>query len=128
MGFNKELPESGFVQIFDCNFDQGIVFALGEREPSSESMLHFAIYKAHPEINAIFHGHNEKILANSDKLNLIQTAKEEPYGTIALAYAVLDTLKDNKNNFIVMKNHGFVSVAKTLDEAGETAIKVLQSI
>lgn len=124
IGFDKELSEDAFAQVFDCNFEQGVVFALGQREPSSESMLHFAIYKSRPEVNAIFHGHSHEILKNSTKLKLIETAKEQPYGTPDLAYEVLGVLKDN--NFIVMKNHGFISVAKTMDEAGNGTLKILE--
>ncbi len=126
MGFNKELSEDAFAQVFDCNFEQGVVFALGEREPSSESMLHFAIYKSRPEVNAIFHGHSAKILENYSSLKLVETVKEQPYGTPELAFEVLDVLKDN--NFVVMKNHGFVSVAETMDEAGNGTLKILFDI
>jgi len=119
MGYDKELPEDGFVLVKDCDFEKGIITAVGAREPSSESMMHFAIYRAYPEVQAILHGHSPEILANSKKLNLVETLKKEPYGTAALAQSVIKVL--NESNFVVMKGHGFVAVGKTLNEAGQLA-------
>ncbi len=119
MGYDKELPADGFVLVRDCDFEKGIITAVGAREPSSESMLHFAIYQARSEVNVIFHGHSPEILDNAQKLNLVETITQEPYGTAALAQSVLKVLGDN--NFVVMKGHGFVALGKTADEAGELA-------
>lgn len=123
-GFYHELSNSDFVQVIDCNFDQKVVFALGEREPSSESMLHFAIYKSRPEVNAIYHGHSDEILANVEKLKLVETIREQPYGTAELADEVLKVLGDN--NFVVMKNHGFVSLGSSCDEAGNNTLEKIK--
>jgi len=123
-GFYHELSDSDFVQVIDCNFDQKVVFALGEREPSSESMLHFAIYKSRPEVNAIFHGHSDEILANVENLKLVETVQEQPYGTAELAQEVLKVLGDN--NFVVIKNHGFVSLGSSYDEAGNNALEKIK--
>jgi len=119
MGFDKELPTDGFVLVKDCDFAKGIITAVGSREPSSESMLHFAVYQARPEVNAVFHGHSPEILANSKKLNLVETVTQEPFGTATLAQSVLKVLGDN--DFVVMKGHGFVALGEAIDEAGELA-------
>jgi len=126
MGYDKPLPDNGFVLVKDCDFENGIVTAVGEREPSSESMLHFAIYQARPEVNVIFHGHSPEILANSKKLNLVETLTQEPYGTAALADSVLKVLENN--NFVVMTGHGFVSLGKTIAEAGKGAIEKIERL
>jgi len=115
IGLQKELTDDCFVEVTDCDFEKMIVHASGAREPSSESMLHFSIYRERKDVNAIFHGHSESILTNAERLNILQTRQEEPYGSIELVKSVLDILDDN--NFIVMKNHGFLSLGKTMEDA-----------
>ena len=41
-----ELNDDHFVTVHGCDFEKGIVYASGTRDPSSESMLHYAIYLA----------------------------------------------------------------------------------
>jgi len=110
----------------DCDFKKKIVHAAGTREPSSESMLHYSIYRERNDVNAIFHGHSESILLIAQKLNIQQTLKEEPYGSIELVRSVLDIL--NQNNFIVMKNHGFLSLGKNMNEAMDRAMIIYNRI
>lgn len=110
-----------FVKVESVDFEKGLVFCHGQREPSSESMLHFAIYQKRPEINAVFHGHSPKILSSADKLKITQTKKEEPYGTSELVQSVLDVLKEH--NFLIMKNHGFLALGKAMREAGELTFR-----
>ena len=77
----------------------------------------------HNDVNAVFHGHNEAIVKNADRFGLPITHVEYDSGTIALAEEVLKVLDNNR--FIVLKNHGFVSVGKDMREAGEIALDVL---
>ena len=55
---------------------------------------------------------------------MVETEKEEEYGTVALVQGVLDVL--GENNFLIMKNHGFISLGKTMQEAGELSLKMLE--
>ncbi|MFA7653809.1 MAG: class II aldolase/adducin family protein [Candidatus Magasanikbacteria bacterium] len=126
IGIQENLPDSGFVLVENCDFDSGVVKVIGLRDPSSESFLHSAIYLARPEVNFIFHGHSNKILANVDNLNLVVTNTSPPYGTVAFARSALEVL--GQNNFIIMRDHGFVALGKTADEAGKYAIEVLERI
>ncbi len=121
--FDQNLSNDCFIKVTGCDFNNGIISADGMREPSSESMLHFAIYQQRPDINAIFHGHSKEVLEKADKLNLPQTKKEEPYGTIQLVNSVLEII--NNHSFIIMKNHGFIALAKTMGEAGQLATSYL---
>ena len=119
-------PESkeSFARVSSIDFEKQIVYAHGKREPSSESMFHFLIYQNRPDVNAIFHGHCDKLLKCYEKLNIPCTKKEEPYGTIELANQILDIL--DKNNFLIIKNHGFISLGSDMDTAGKSAIATLQ--
>ncbi|MCK4311794.1 MAG: S-methyl-5-thioribose-1-phosphate isomerase [Candidatus Cloacimonetes bacterium] len=116
IGLKNSLTNNSFVEVVNCDFENKTIYVNGTREPSSESMLHFAIYKIRPDINAIFHGHCAELLENASKLEIPTTFKEEPYGTIELVNSVLEII--DKNNFIIMKNHGFITIGKTMKEAG----------
>ena len=72
----------------DINVEQNKLCAYGEVEPSSESMTHGALYQKSKLINAIVHVHSPDIWRQAEMLNLASTAKEIPYGTPEMAYAV----------------------------------------
>jgi len=116
------LTADAFVRVHDCDSDRGIVRASGMREPSSESMLHFEIYKARRDIDAIFHGHCAPILERAEEMNLAVTRREEPFGSAALVRRVLEILEDR--TFIVMKNHGFLALGVDMESAGRLALRV----
>ena len=111
-----------FVRVITCDLEQKVVKAYGKKKPSSESILHYTIYKHRPEVNAIFHGHCDTILKNTTKLNLPETRIEVPYGTLELVELVKEIVYEG--NFLNMKNHGFLSLGKTLKEAGEQTLEV----
>ena len=114
---NKEnLTDACFVYVKDYSQKTNTFYVEGKKKPSSESIMHYLIYKTCKDINAVFHGHNDLIVKNSDKLKLPITKKEYEWGTIELAKEVLKVLDDNK--LIVLKNHGFVSLGKNMKEAG----------
>jgi L-ribulose-5-phosphate 4-epimerase len=120
-----DLPNESFVKVTAVDLDRQLIKAEGSLAPSSESMLHYAIYNERKDVGAIFHGHSPLILKNGGKLKLPATSQEEPYGSLALVRSVRDILPGN--NFIIMKNHGFLSLGRTPDEAGDQALKVLVS-
>ena len=82
------------------------------------------IYDANKDVQAVFHGYNDVIVNNAEKLGLPLTGKEFASGTIGLAKEVLKILGENK--MIVLKNHGFVSLGKRMDEAGKLALATLR--
>ena len=96
------------------------------RDPSSESMMHFEIYSRRGDVGAIFHGHDREITAYGSLLGLPRTEEEEPSGTTSLLREVMAVLGDE--NFIVMKNHGFLSLGRTMDEAGNLALRIHREI
>lgn len=116
-GKNDVDSPQAYVKVLSVDYKHQEVKAQGQREPSSESMLHQAVYDKRSDVNAIFHGHYDAIL-NDDRF--IHTKKQEQYGTIELVNSVLDVLA--QNNFIVMTGHGFLALGKNLDEAGKQAL------
>jgi len=116
------LSDHDLSQVDSFIIGENIVYYCGLKKPSSESLVHAVVYQARKEINAIFHGHSELIVKNASKLGMVETKKAEPEGTKELAKAVLEVLENN--NFIIMKNHGFISLGRTMEEAGRQAIEM----
>lgn len=123
IGLKSELNHEKFVLVRNVDLEKKRVQVSGLIEPSSESMLHWAVYKARPEINAIFHGHSEKLLLLSEKMPWTKTKNEVPYGSPDLVEEVLHVL--GNNNFIIIKNHGFLSLGISMLEAGDNALSKL---
>jgi len=121
---DESTTKNKFVTVPRVDLEKGIVYAIGSRKPSSEAMVHYAIYRARPDVQVVFHGHCDKISRNAEKLNIPITSKEEPYGTIALVKKVLETLDDLY--FLEMKNHGFLALGKSLDETGNLTLEFLK--
>ncbi|MBD3164203.1 aldolase [Candidatus Woesearchaeota archaeon] len=116
------LNDEDFVEVRSCSLDNSKVTVIGRREPSSETMLHCAVYGKRPEIRVIFHVHDEYAVGRCEELGLKCTAKEYPYGSRELAAEVLKII--GSHDYIVMKNHGIISLGATTDEAGERIIGV----
>ncbi|MEE9189272.1 MAG: class II aldolase/adducin family protein, partial [Candidatus Neomarinimicrobiota bacterium] len=112
-----EIREEDFVEVKIVDVDQKRIYVKGSKEPSSESFIHDEVYQQSPPVQAIFHGHSDLMLAHYRALKLPVTKNEQPYGTIALMNEVLEALKDK--NIIIMKNHGFIALGKTMDEVGQ---------
>jgi len=111
-----KLKADDFVIVEDCSLADKKVFVKGVRKPSSESMMHFVIYKTLPEVSAVFHGHHEGLLMNAHLLNIPVTKKVCDYGSEELVESIQPLL--GKHNFFIIREHGFLSMGSTLDEAG----------
>jgi ribulose-5-phosphate 4-epimerase/fuculose-1-phosphate aldolase len=118
----EKLGHHDFVRVVESYPEKMEVVAEGKRDPSSESMMHYEIYRRRSDVNAIFHGHDKEITVNASLLGLPETGKEELPGTVELMREVIRIL-DN-NNFIVMKNHGFLALGKNMDEAGSLSLLI----
>ena len=117
----NNLKDGSFFHVTGVGPAEKQVSGYGLKPPSSESLLHFAIYRKRRDVNAIFHGHCAELLDNAHAAGIPQTFKEEPYGTKALVNSVLKIL--GKNDLIIMKGHGFISLGKDMDDAGDRALK-----
>ncbi|MCD4793125.1 MAG: class II aldolase/adducin family protein [Bacteroidales bacterium] len=119
---SKKMLNSDFSEVTECILEEKIITATGIKPPSSESFMHYLIYKNFPEINAVFHGHSKEIMNKAKQLNLPVTEKELPYGTVELAKSAVNILKTGK--FAVLKNHGFISIGKSMKEAGQILLNL----
>jgi len=120
----ENLSNDCFVYVKNYGEQSNTVYVEGSRQPSSEALMHYLIYKTRKEVNAVFHGHNDTIIMNAEKLGFPVTEKEHEPGTTELAKEALKVLGDK--NLIVLKNHGFVSLGRTMKEAGELALATLK--
>ncbi len=120
----NNLSNDSLVSVINYDVYKNVFYIEGKKEPSIESIIHYLIYNTRDEINAIFNGHHDLILKNAEKLKLPITKNEQPEGTMELANEVLDILRDN--DFVVIRNHGFVSLGRNIKEAGDLAIKILK--
>ncbi|MDI6731624.1 MAG: class II aldolase/adducin family protein [Candidatus Margulisbacteria bacterium] len=121
-GIKSDFTLDSFVLVTSVNFKRRIVYAVGKRLPSSESMLHYAIYKKRKDVNAVFHGHSQAILDYAEKVNLPMTKNEKPYGSTALVNEVEKILK--KIYFLIVKKHGFLSLGKNINQAGKMVLAI----
>ncbi len=101
--------------------ERRVVYARGAFAPSSEAIMHHAVYAARRDVNAVFHGHGDEIVKRAEALGFPQTRKFEEYGTLELAREAVKTL--GKRDFIVLRAHGFLSVGASMREAGEQALR-----
>ena len=111
-----------FVFVKNTDLQKKIIHATGLRNPSSETMIHHVIYKTRNDVNVIFHGHFNELLQNYSRIGLVSTKKFAHYGTIELVESLLEVLE--QNNFIILKEHGFISLGKNIDKSGELILEI----
>ena len=127
---NSSLKESTtndkFYKVSRVDADHLKLYASGvlEKKPSSEAMLHDAIYKHRKDVMAILHGHCEAITKNAIKIGIVTTNEFVESGTSKIVESVIEVL--DQQNIIEIKDHGFLSLGKTIDEAGKLAIKMME--
>ncbi len=115
------LKSSDFVIVEECDVENMKVYVNGTRFPSSESMMHFKIYETLPQVNAVFHGHYQEFLDQAGKIGLPVTEKVCDYGSQELIESIVPML--GQHNFFLIREHGFLSLGKSLDEAGGNALE-----
>ncbi len=122
----SRLTSEDLVYVMAVQFAPPVLTVAGRHEPSSESLMHAAIYAARPAVGAVFHGHSDAILRAAGRLGLPVTQREQPYGTPAMADAVLDVLSGH--SLVIMRNHGFVALGRTPAEANAAVEKLLAKL
>lgn len=120
----QDLPAEAFVSVYGTTDGGKAVLAGGTQDPSSESLLHFHVYETRREVMAVFHGHSREILKKADLLGLPVTETAEPFGSMKLVQSVLRVL--GNHSFLILRKHGFLSMGRTMRDAGEQAEAVLK--
>ena len=94
----------------------------GPQKPSSEAMLHGLILERFGQVGAVVHAHDEAVTSGKAAEHLPQTAREEPYGTVALAELAAAAVAGG-GEIIVLRNHGYVAVGQDLDSATDVVVR-----
>lgn len=120
-----DLTREGIILVVDYEQETNTAKVKGRSEPSSETPMHWLIYRSFPEVKAIVHAHDPLVLENPglvERLGIETTAREIPYGTFELAGEVVSALK--KSRYILIKKHGSLAVGENLADAMNLMLKV----
>jgi hypothetical protein len=124
----RDLEINQYAMVERCDPDSNTVWCKGELNASAESMSHYAIYTALPEVQAVVHIHNRPLW---DKyLNLLPTTSPEiEYGTPAMAGEITRILylpETHSKKVIIMGGHeeGIISFGQTLEEAARIILEL----
>jgi L-fuculose-phosphate aldolase len=121
MSPTEELKQDNFCHVVDFDEATHTFIYEGKAIPSSECLLHHALYKSQPQINAILHGHSALFNRFANRLNIPVTASFQQYGTPELAESAL-ALMDGVTRFFILKEHGFVALGEDLEQAGNLTL------
>ena len=94
----------------------------GPLPPSTDALLHWRVYQRRPEIHAILHGHDAAALANAQALRLPITGPSAAKPSMALVEDACRLIADH--DYILLRDHGFLVLGRTIDEAGELAREI----
>jgi len=131
-GNYKTLDASHFSTVVKFDIKKNWVECEGPLIASSESMSHAVIYQARPEVNAVFHVHDLDLWKKW--LHKIPTTSETAtYGSPEMANEIIQLFETTtvvQQKLFAMAGHeeGLFSFGKTLDEAGNVLLELLQSI
>ncbi len=103
--------------VFVKRIERGRVYAIGGT-PSSESMMHYEIYKMRRDAAAVLHFHDDRLLERADW----SVVGPFPYGSRKLAEAV--AAASEITDKIKIEGHGFVIIAKD----GKGLLEILDRI
>jgi len=67
-GKNKgEMVAGDVVEVVGFDFENLVAKVRGGKEPSSETPMHWLIYKRFPEVNAVVHAHDKSVVEDTEK-------------------------------------------------------------
>ncbi len=98
---------------------QWVVRGAGRRLPSTDALLHWRVYQARPEIAAILHGHDSTTLRAARRLGIPLTASDGRAPSMALLEEACQLAR--QHDYVLMRAHGFLSLGRSVAEAGERA-------
>jgi len=116
----ETLGKEDLVEVLSCDKGKKEVRVNGLLNPSSEAFMHQLIYDAMPEVKAVFHLHDNEVVAKGEAMGLPITA-DTPYGSIERAEDTLKSLKGG--NYVVLRNEGMVAAGRSMQEAGELTLE-----
>lgn len=93
----------------------------GHRPPSRDSFVHGTVYARQPQAQAIFHLHDQAMLAAAPELGLPSTEEYFPAGTVESVRQIERFLDRHAGvQYFVLVEHGIVAWGADPDSIGET--------
>jgi ribulose-5-phosphate 4-epimerase/fuculose-1-phosphate aldolase len=111
------LREDDLVRVVGCDRTAAgcrIVYD-GPGLPSTDALMHLEIYARRPEITAIVHAHDERVLARASALGIPATQRSAATSSLALIEEVagLSTCHD----YLILRGHGVLALGRTIEAA-----------
>jgi ribulose-5-phosphate 4-epimerase/fuculose-1-phosphate aldolase len=123
-GKYSELNGLQYTRVLDYDIDRLKIQMMGAIEASSEALTHAAIYDSNPNIKAVFHIHSKVIWEEmiADKSDF--TEASIPYGTVEMAKATQECIKNKDRGVFCMHGHedGIVIYGTSTEEAGSLTL------
>ncbi len=123
----ERLQADDFTHVLGQDDSTGIFLTEGLFAPSSETYLHYVLYRSQPHINAILHGHCPLLNIHAEALNIPVTTEFHAYGTLELAQSALDIV-DRTTSFFILRDHGFVALGEDIATAGKLTLDYFHNL
>ena len=129
-GHLAHLQAHHYSKVIECDLKKGSVTAEGLIPPSSESLTHYGMYEANPNINYVFHVHHQKLWEMMCNGPFDFISDDVPYGTQAMAEAASQLMGTKTSGIFVMKGHedGIISYGATPEEAGKIILELYRKL
>ena len=129
-GALRTLSSAHFCLVEVASFEHNYVRSIGKLPASSESMTHGAIYAANDAVQCVIHIHSRRLFDVLVGCGALTTVKDIPYGTPAMAAAVMglaQTYRDLPVLF-VMAGHdeGVVAYGASIESTIECIVSTVQ--
>jgi hypothetical protein len=119
MGDFEKIKTSDFIEIVDFDPVKNILLVMGNQEPRVNAPLHWFIFHARSEINAIIQINDLEII---EKIKKFPTTKNEyPICSIDQIKDVMKCLRKSKN--VIIKNQGALFVGNSLNDVEKFVIE-----
>lgn len=93
-GAHEILGLTGYCLIPKIDINSNRVWSYGHLKASSETMTHAAIYQSASKVNYVVHVHDKALYTQlCSQESAIKTQENIPYGTVEMAYALMEIAK-----------------------------------
>lgn len=129
-GHLAHLQAHHYTRVIDCDLKKGFVTAEGLIPPSSESLTHFGIYEANPNIQYVFHVHHQGLWKMLKEGPYDYIGDDVAYGTQEMAEAAQSLLWDKNYGVFVMKGHedGVIAYGGSAEETGRVLLELYRKL
>lgn len=127
-----ELTAGDIITITDVKEDaEGVsVFFYGhpKKEPTSETLIYWDIFKKRKDACVVLHGHDSICLEKTAEIRKVFPNEVAMTRTVTDAGSFefrkdMQTISSGNNSYLIGRGHGFFALGRTFEEAGLLALK-----